>query len=467
MDYGKEQALILLVLKAFNELYPKLTIVVDHSYGPGVYCRFRPERKKISLRKVKKMVERYINSGIRIGVRRLDRNGLRRFFKSREDILRLLSSGKRRFDCYTVSSFSDHILGPVAGAVSDLPDFDLIPYHSGFVITWGDFIERPNLFRMIQEYEEWAEILGVHDAGRLNQAIEEDFTHLVLLAEALHEKKLAYIGDQVIRKRKRLVVIAGPSASGKTTFSKRLAIQLQTSGFKPVAISIDDYFLPRSETPLGSDGKPDFESLEAIDIELLNRDLKDLLGGRPVEIPKFNFRTGRPEYRGRVERVDRSGIVILEGIHGLNEELTYAVRPGVKFKIYISAITQLNIDDHNRIHTRDTRLIRRIVRDVQFRDHAVSETILNWPRVVQGEDKNIFPFQEGADIMFNSALIYELPILSHYLSPLLGRIRRKDPAYEEAKRLDNLLSYFRPVSDKPVPANSILREFIGGSIFYY
>ncbi|RKX68540.1 nucleoside kinase [candidate division WOR-3 bacterium] len=462
MDYAQEQTLILLLLKSFHDCYPDLRIIVDHSYGPGVYCRYEPSDRKPDLKRVKLWIENHLRGKVKIKPYPLDRVKLRRHFSKRKDIIALLSSRRRLFPAYRIDGYLDHIIGPVKLEMAELPQFDLVPHPPGFVLTWGRFQPRPKLFRMIQEYEEWAQILGVYDVGRLNRVLKEDFDRMVLLAEALHEKKIASIADKIIKRKKRLILIAGPSASGKTTFSKRLAIQLQVSKVRPVTISIDDYFLPREKTPTGPDGLPDFESLKAIDIELLNRDLNRLLRGRPVAIPKFNFRTGEREYRGRIEHLAGDDVLILEGIHGLNDRLTYAIPTGVKFRIYVSAITQLNIDDHNRIHTRDTRLIRRIVRDVQFRNHSAAETIRNWPRVVAGEDRYIFPFQEKADVMFNSALIYEFPVLSRYVRPLLKRVR--DP---EAHRLDQLLSYFLPAPDGIIPNNSILREFIGGSIFYY
>lgn len=467
MNYAQEQTLVFLMLKAFHDLHPGLKIIVDHSYGSGVYCRYYPQSRRIDLKQITKRMKQIANIKPKIKPVRLDRDKIGRYFKDRKDVLGLLSSKKRIYYCFKLEDYLDHMIGPITLSFDRMTDFEIEPYPPGFVLSWGRFIKRPRLFRMIQEYEEWGQILGVYDIGRLNHRTSDRLDQLILLAEALHEKKIAYIADRIINEQKKLILIAGPSASGKTTFSKRLAIQLQVSEIRPVTISIDDYFLPREQTPIASDGCIDFECLEALNIELLNRDLKSLLQGREVAIPKFNFHSGKSEYRGRIEKLNKKDVLILEGIHGLNDRLTYAIEPEVKFKIYASAITQLNIDDHNRIHTRDTRLIRRMVRDVQFRDHPTSETIGLWPSVVKGEDKYIFPFQERADVMFNSALIYELPILSCFARPLVKKIKKSHPIYCEAARIDDLLSYFRPVTTDLVPNNSILREFIGGSVFSY
>ncbi|HIE05466.1 MAG TPA: nucleoside kinase [bacterium (Candidatus Stahlbacteria)] len=467
MEYDLEQGLIFIMLKAFFDLHPDLRIIIDHSYGPGVYCRYSDEDRRIDLIAVRKRMREIMDAKAKIEILRLNRSQFRRRFSHRDDLLGLLQSKKRVYTCYRLGNYLDHMISPLSIQFDKISDFEIESYPPGFVLSWGEFVSRPRLFRMIQEYEEWGQILGVYDVGRLNKAIVERFEQLILLAEALHEKKIAYIADRIIKERKRLILVAGPSASGKTTFSKRLAIQLLASGISPVAISIDDFFLPRDQTPYGPDGCRDFECLEALNIELLSRDLQLLLSGEPVNLPKFNFHTGRPEYRKRVERLSEKDVLILEGIHGLNDQLTYTIDPEVKFKIYASAITQLNIDDHNRIHTRDTRLIRRMVRDVQFRDHPATETIGLWTNVVKGEDKYIFPFQEEADVMFNSALIYELPVLAYFARRLLKRIKRSDPSYDEAQRLYDLLSYFCSVRAEPVPDNSILREFIGGSIYDY
>ena len=288
----------------------------------------------------------------------------------------------------------------------------------------------------------------------------------ILLDEALHEKKIAKIADEIAKNPKiKLVAIAGPSSSGKTTFSKRLGIELKLIRIKPVTISVDNYFVEREHNPVDKDGNYDFECIEAIDTELLNRDIVKLLNGEEIDAPTFNFKTGHKEYLGNKMRLQEDEILVMEGIHCLNDNLTYLIPKEQKFKIYISALTVLNIDDYNRISTTDTRLIRRIVRDKQFRGYSAEYTLKMWPSVNKGEAKNIFPFQEEADAMFNSSLIYELSALKNYAIPQLKEIEKTSPLYSEAKRLWTMLSYFEPIDSSNIPSNSLLREFIGGSIF--
>jgi len=302
---------------------------------------------------------------------------------------------------------------------------------------------------------------------KLNKIVQENkIEEYVLLDEALHEKKIVSIADTITKNKNiKLVAIAGPSSSGKTTFAKRLGLELKLNGLKTVTISVDNYFVEREDTPLDEDGKYDFESIKAIDTELLNRDLVKLLNGEEIEAPTFNFHTGHKEYKGNKMKLADDEILVMEGIHCLNDELTYLIPKEQKFKVYISALTVLNIDYYNRISTTDTRLLRRIVRDNQFRGYDAAHTLDMWPSVNRGEVKNIFKFQEEADVMFNSSLIYELSVLKKYALPLLKEIDRTSPLFSEAKRLVAMLSYFEDIPDDKVPTHSLLREFIGGSIF--
>ncbi|HBF36545.1 MAG TPA: AAA family ATPase, partial [Firmicutes bacterium] len=311
-------------------------------------------------------------------------------------------------------------------------------------------------------------IMEIEDVGALNQQIAAGRSgELIRIAEALHEKKIGQIADQITADRDRIkvVLIAGPSSSGKTTFAQRLAVQLKVNGLRPVPISIDDYFVDRQRTPMGPDGLPDFECIEALNVELFNEHLTSLIQGRSVVLPRYDFQKGRSESSGITLQITKEQPLIIEGIHGLNDKLTSNIPKDNKFKIYISALTQLNIDDHNRIPTTDNRVIRRIVRDNQFRGHDALKTIGMWPMVRRGEETHIFPFQEEADIMFNSALIYELAVLKKYAEPLLQQITPDYPEFSEAKRLLKFLSYFLPMDDSEVPINSIIREFIGHSCF--
>ena len=330
------------------------------------------------------------------------------------------------------------------------------------------FIDRPKLFKTLKESNDWGKALNVDTIGALNDKIASgDISDLILVQEALQEKKIAEIAGKIAASRdKKFVMIAGPSSSGKTTFSHRLSIQLRTLGLKPHPIAVDDYFVNRENTPIDEDGNFNFECLEAIDTEQFNNDMTDLLQGKSVELPSYNFKTGKREYKGNVKKLGKDDILVIEGIHGLNDELSYSLPRESKFKIYISALTQLNIDEHNRIPTTDGRLIRRMVRDARTRGTSAKETIAMWQSVRKGEEEYIFPYQEEADVMFNSALIYELAVLKQYAEPILFGIDRNCPEYQEAKRLLKFFDYVIGVPSEEVPQNSILREFIGRSIFH-
>jgi uridine kinase len=355
--------------------------------------------------------------------------------------------------------------------------FDLLYYDPGFILMYpqaGDpfhippFHDLPKLARIFKEAEEWANILDVGDVGALNdKVVSGEINEIILVNEGLHEKKIANIADMIYagKDKIKIVLIAGPSSSGKTTFARRLSIQLRVLGLKPYPLSLDDYFVDREHTPKDESGNYDFESIRALDLELFNQHLAALLNGEEVEIPRFNFRTGLREWIGRKYKMEKDAVLVIEGIHGLNEILTSSVPRENKYKIYISALTQLNIDNHNRIPTTDSRLMRRIVRDYLYRGRDAATTILTWPQVRAGEEKNIFPYQEEADIMFNSALVYEMCILKKYAAPLLREIPVSSPAYLEAKRLLTFLSYFLEAEENAIPNNSIIREFIGGSCF--
>lgn len=381
-----------------------------------------------------------------------------------------------RVNLYSLGDYQDYYYGFMAYDTGYIPYFDLFLYDQGFVLQLPDreapdvvppFVASPKIFRVQMGTEEWADMMNISTVGELNQTIvREGIEHVVLMQEALQESKMADIAQQILQSgHKKFIMIAGPSSSGKTTFSHRLSIQLAVHGLRPHTIAVDNYFVNREDTPLDEFGKRNYECLEAIDVELFNRDMKDLLDGKRVELPEFNFKTGHREYRGNYMKLGRDDVLVIEGIHGLNDRLSYALPQESKFRIYISALTQLNVDEHNRIPTTDGRLIRRIVRDARTRGTSARETIAMWPSVRRGEEENIFPFQEGADVMFNSALIYELACLKVYAEPLLFGIPRDTPEYLEAKRLLKFFDYFIGVPSEAVPKNSILREFIGESCF--
>ena len=381
-----------------------------------------------------------------------------------------------RVNIYNLMTFEDYFYGYMAPDTSWLTCFDLRLYEDGFVLLFPsmqepeslpEFSPSKKIWQVQKDSMEWGARLGIPTVGALNDYIvQNDVKSLIMVQEAFHEKKIAEMAGMIAASpEKKIVLIAGPSSSGKTTFSHRLSTQLAVYGLHPHPIAADDYFVAREETPKDEDGKYDFERIEAIDIEQLNEDMTALLRGEMVELPSFNFKTGKREYKGRFKKLEKNDILIIEGIHGLNDKLTYALPRESKFRIYISALTQLNIDEHNRIPTTDGRLLRRIVRDARTRGTSAKATIAMWDSVRRGEENHIFPYQEIADVMFNSALIYELAVLKQYAEPLLFSIGPEEDEYEEAKRLLKFLDYFLPIPGDAIPNNSLIREFIGGGCF--
>ncbi len=377
---------------------------------------------------------------------------------------------------YLLDGFEDYYYGYMVPSTGYLKYFKLIPYDEGFVLefpprktpeTFGPFREQPKVFQTLKSSTRWGEILNVGTVGALNEQISEgNVGNIILAQEAIMEKGLGDIAAEIAsRPDKKLIMIAGPSSSGKTTFSHRLSIQLMAHGLKPHPIAVDNYFVERVDTPKDENGQYNFECLEAMDIELFNQQMSALLRGEKVFMPTFNFITGMKEYKGNSLQLGPEDVLVIEGIHCLNDALSYSLPAENKFKIYVSALTQMNIDEHNRIPTTDGRLLRRMVRDARTRGASAQKTISMWPSVRRGEDENIFPYQESADVVFNSALIYELAVLKQYAEPLLFSIRPEDPEYLEAKRLLKFLNYFQGIDSNLIPGNSILREFIGGSFF--
>lgn len=381
-----------------------------------------------------------------------------------------------RVNIYSLEEFEDYFYGYMVWHTGYLKYFKLYPYDEGFVMQMPkkenperipEFIPSPKIFQVQKEAEKWGEMLEVSVVGEINEKISRGkVKQMILISEALQEGKISRIAEQISQQRDvKFVMIAGPSSSGKTTFSHRLSIQLAAHGLKPHPIAVDNYFVNREDTPRDENGNYNFECLEAIDLELFNRDMNALLRGERVEIPRFNFKVGKREYKGDFLQMEPNDILVIEGIHSLNDKMSYSLPKESKFKIYISALTQLNVDEHNRIPTTDGRLIRRMVRDNRTRGTSARETIAMWPSVRRGENENIFPYQEEADVMFNSALIYELAVLKLYAEPLLFQIEKDDPEYQEAKRLLKFLDYFVGIPSEDIPYNSILREFVGGSCF--
>lgn len=376
---------------------------------------------------------------------------------------------------YSINDFTDYYYGFMVPSTGYVKYFDLIKYNEGLILRLPKrqkplelqpFKDTPRLFNTMMDATKWDEIMRIETVGDLNDVISEGrINDLILVQEALQESRISEIARDIIKEKKKFVMIAGPSSSGKTSFSHRLSIQLAAHGMKPHPIALDNYFVPREQTPLDSEGKKNYECLEAIDIEVFNENMTDLLAGKRVELPQYNFISGEREYKGNFLTMGAEDVLVIEGIHGLNDRLSYTLSPDDKYKIYISALTTLNIDEHNRIPTTDGRLIRRMVRDFRTRGASASRTLGMWGSVRRGEEENIFPFQEGADAMFNSALIYELAVLKQFAEPLLFGIGHDDPEYQEALRLLKFLQYFLGISTEDLPKNSIVREFVGGSCF--
>ena len=381
-----------------------------------------------------------------------------------------------KVNIYSIGYYEDYFYGYMADHAGYVKYFDLKLYDEGFVLELptrknpsviSAFRPEGKIFQVQKESQEWAEKMDISYVGDLNDHItKEGISNILLVQEALQEAKISDIAQRIVLEgNKKFIMIAGPSSSGKTSFSHRLSIQLLAHGMKPHPIGVDNYFKNREETPLDEYGEKNYECLEAIDVEQLNKDMLALLRGERIELPVFNFKTGHREYKGDFLQLGPEDVLVIEGIHGLNDKLSYALPAESKFKIYISALTQLNIDEHNRIPTTDGRLLRRIVRDARTRGTSAKDTIARWPSVRRGEEANIFPYQEQADVMFNSALVYELACLKVYAEPLLFGIDKSEPEYLEAKRLLKFLDYFISVPSEDIPHNSLLREFVGGSCF--
>ena len=480
--YGRSTCFLL--AKAVKEVFPEARFAIEHSLGTGVYCSFEMDGhagiNEEHLQRIDLHMRSLVESDFPIERRKIAfTEAVRRFEREKQwdkyNLLRFRNPPK--VATYWCGDFSDLDHGELAPSTGCLSLFKLFLYSCGFVLQIPEadnpkvlppFEPQTHLFQIFKEHKKLGRTLGVNTVGRLNEIIAgRKIGDYIKISEAFHEKKIAEIADHINshRSRIKLAVIAGPSSSGETTFAKRLAVQLQVNGLRPVTISVDNYFVDRDRTPVDSDGNPDWEDIEAVDLALFNDHLSRLASLEEVEIPCFNFEKGRREYRGNKLRIEPDQIVIVEGIHGLNPRLTQAVPQGEKFRIYISALTHLNIDSNNRISTTDNRLLRRMVRDNTFRGNSALTTLKMWPSVRRGEKTWIFPFQQEADIAFNSALDYELAVLKAFAEPVLNEIKPQDPQYAEARRLQAFLSTFLSVSEQLVPPTSILREFIGHSSF--
>lgn len=473
-----------LMIKAVKEMLgKKACVVIEHSLHKSLYCEVREKDVKMNQKFLDELTEKMqelVQKDIPIKkytfyreeaiekVREFGMENKARLFRFRR---------ASNVNIYEMDGLYDYFYGYMVPSTGYLKSFQLMLYENGFLIRFPDrknpqkildFTYPAKISNVFMEQMKWCTLMGVNNVADLNEAITDGkFGDLVRINEALHEKKVAEIADKIYQRRDKVkvVLIAGPSSSGKTTFANRLCVQLRVLGIIPHAISLDDYFINREDVPLDEFGNKDFEDINTLDLKLFNHDITKMIAGETIEMPHYNFITGKREYNGDYMTLKNGEIFVIEGIHGLNDMLSASIAPENKFKIFISAMTQLNIDDHNRISTSDSRLIRRIVRDNQFRGRDATTTIAGWDYVTRGEEKNIFPYQENADAIFNSATIYELSVLKQYAEPLLFKIDQSQSEFVDAKRLIKFLDYFLGANGDAIPNNSIIKEFLGGSCF--
>lgn len=472
---------VMVLLRAAADVIPEANIKVEFAIGPGYYCDVRMEKKLTEdmVKQIRARMQELVDEKIPITKKTYSIDEAREIFKKQkmEDKGKLFRYKRSSFaNVYCLDGYYDYYYGFMLPDTGYVKYFDLMLYEKGLLLLLPGmdapcmlevFGPREKLFQTLRTASHWGEMMNIDSVGDLNDTIcAGEMNDMILVQEALLERRIGEIAENIVKKGNvKFVLIAGPSSSGKTTFSHRLSIQLRTYGKIPHPIALDDYFVNRELTPRDENGDYNFECLEAIDVKQFNEDMERLLRGERVELPTFNFKTGKREYHGRYKQLGEEDILVIEGIHGLNPETTYSLPDESKFKIYISALTSLNLDEHNRIPTTDGRLLRRMVRDARTRGASARRTIEMWPSVRRGEENYIFPFQEEADEMFNSVLIYELSVLKQYAEPLLYSIEPGEPEYYEAKRLLKFLEYVQGIDSQNVPSNSICREFIGGSCF--
>jgi len=479
------RTLSMVLAYAVKKLYPEAVLRIVHSISKGYYCRLDHFGKQLStddINLIKSEMKNIIDQGKAIIVEEKQVRVVKDIFAlqiNQHENLSLFETINTPYMRYfRIDNYVDYYNGVLLPSTDKLQLYDLIPYYDGMMLRipnrnqpdkLEDFDVMPKLYDIFNEFISWNKIMQLNTIGEFNIACRNKQSFdLIKVAEALHEKKVAYIADIIERKQNvKIVLVSGPSSSGKTTFSKRLSVQLMVSGLKPVIISMDNYFVNREDTPKDENGEYDFETFSALDLTFFNNQMKLLLKGYEVELPFFNFETGKRIFRGEMLKLEHDTVIILEGIHALNPMLMTDISMENIFKIYVSALTTISIDNHNWVPTTDTRLLRRIIRDYRFRNYSAQETIARWPSVRRGEEKWIFPFQEEADIMFNSALIFELAVLKKYAEPILAEVPKYCDEYTETHRLLKFLNFFVPIHDREIPPTSLLREFMGGSSFRY
>ena len=476
------RGLLFIMSMAFKKLYPDIKLNINYQLKNSMFCELlNAEVTDEMIENIKSKMLEIINNDLPIKKIEVDRETVIKFIEVQNTeltVAQLENKDRKNISTYECDGYYNYFFGVMPISTKYINLFDIMKYEEGFLIRYPSknnpntiepYQETKKLLRTLNEYDDINKVLGYFNLDQINKKIRKDGgKELILLAEALHEKKIAEIANEIAKnKDKRIVLIAGPSSSGKTTFSKRLGIQLRLNGLKPETISVDNYFVEREQTPIDEEGKPNYEALNAVDLDLLNDHLTKLLNGEEIDVPTFDFKEGHKFYSGKKMKLEPDEVLVMEGIHCLNDELTPSIPKENKYKVYISALTVLNIDYYNRISTTDTRIIRRTARDNQFRGYDAKHTLEVWPSVSRGEEKNIFPYQEEADSMFNSSLIYEINALKNYVLPLFRSIKQEDEEYAEAKRLCEFLSYFEPIETKYIPNNSILQEFLGNSLFDY
>ena len=473
----------LMFLKACEDLLgtgATTKIALDYSIGNSIFCDFLEDRviDEAFARSIQKRMEELAKANLSITKRSLDTDQAAKYFdrigfKGKKELFQFRRESK--MNIYSLDGYDNYFYGYMAPSTGYISAFLVSAYQHGLVLQIPKrkqteeivpFTPQPKLFHVMQRSREWTKTMGVDTVGALNDEITHgNINHLILLQEGLQEKLLADIADEIVSKNKRIILIAGPSSSGKTTFSHRLSIQLQIAGLTPHPVSMDDYFLDRELSPRDENGNYNFETIASLDVDLLTKHINQLLDGEEIDVPSYNFITGKREYHGHKLKIGEKDVLVMEGIHGLNGTLTNEIPEDAKYRIYVSALNQINLDEHNRIPSSDGRLLRRIVRDAMTRGNDARETISRWDSVRKGEEDNIFPYQEEADVMFNSAQIYEIAVLKQYAEPLLFAVPRDCPEYQEAKRLLKFLEYFLNIPSEAIPKTSLLREFIGGSCF--
>lgn len=477
-----QNSIILLYLKAVEDVLGNVEVEIQNAINQGLYTQIKlaeaPNAKVVS--SIYKRMKEMVKENIPFVKEELSKeDAIRRFEEMgcpEKKYLLMENPGTKKVPFYSLLGYKNFFYGLMVPSTKYIDKFEVRKYKRGILLRFPQafspdkvppYEDEKMLYKTFGEQTRWGRLMGIDYVSDLSQKIDEGkFKDLIQLSEALHERRIVEIADMITKQKKRIVLIAGPSSSGKTTFAQRLCIQLRVNGLDPLYMGTDDYFVEREETPLDEYGEKNYEDLGAVDIDLFNSNMADLLEGKTVDLPSFDFITGKKQYGKRILSIKSNQLIVIEGIHALNEALTSQISKDDKFKIYISPLTQLNIDSHNRVVTTDHRMLRRMVRDYKYRGHTAQSTIASWPKVRAGEDKNIFPFSNEADVIFNSSHLYEICVLKKYAEPLLEEIEPSEPEYADARRLLNFLRYFKTVeNDSIIANNSILREFIGGSIF--